>query len=68
MSRSSSGSISANAKRVVAQARDLAAGETLVLLQPQLLVTLGRWDVLGDIDVLRLDRDPSGALHVLFAE
>jgi hypothetical protein len=68
MSRSSSGSISANAKRVVAQARDLAAGETLVLLQPQLLVTLGRWDVLGDIDVLRLARDPSGALHVLIAE
>ena len=55
-------------ERVVAHTRDLAAGETLVLFQPRLLVALGSWDVRGDIDVLRLSRDPSGALHVLIAD
>ena len=52
----------------MAQARDLAAGETLVLFQPRLLVALGSWDVRGDIDILRLARDPSGALHILIAD
>jgi hypothetical protein len=55
-------------ERVVSHARDLAAGETLVLFQPRLLVTLGRWDVRGDIDVLRLARDASGALQILIAD
>src|SRR5215216_3386965 len=54
--------------RVVALTRDLGAGETLVLFQPRLLVALGSWDVRGDIDVLRLARDPSGALQVLVAD
>ncbi len=54
--------------RVVAHTRALAAGETLVLFQPRLLVTLGLWDVRGDIDVLRLSRDPSGSLHILIAD
>ena len=55
-------------ERVVAETRGLAAGETLVLFQPRLLVALGSWDVRGDIDVLRLARDPSGALQVLIAD
>src|SRR3712207_4264331 len=55
-------------ERVVAHARELAAGETLVLFQPRLLVTLGRWDVRGDIDLLRLARDPVGSLHGLIAD
>ncbi len=55
-------------ERVVAQARDLAAGETLVLFQPRLLVALGSWDVRGDIDILRLARDASGALQILIAD
>ena len=55
-------------ERVVAEVRALAAGETLVLFQPRLLVGLGSWDVRGDIDILRLARDPSGALHVLIAD
>src|SRR5688572_5067444 len=55
-------------ERVVAETRALAAGETLVLFQPRLLVALGIWDVRGDIDVLRLARDPSGALHILIAD
>ena len=52
----------------MALARDLAAGETLVLFQPRLLVALGSWDVRGDIDVLRLARDASGALQILIAD
>src|SRR5215217_4834655 len=32
-------------ERVVAHARDLAAGQTVVLFQPRLLVSLGSWDV-----------------------
>ena len=55
-------------ERVVAETRALAAGETLVLFQPRLLVALGIWDVRGDIDILRLARDPSGALHILIAD
>src|SRR3954471_4294704 len=54
--------------RVVALARDLPAGETLVIFQPRLLVGLGIWDVRGDIDVLRLARDASGALQILIAD
>ena len=45
-----------------------AAGETLVLFQPRLLVALGSWDVRGDVDILRLARDPSGALQILIAD
>jgi hypothetical protein len=55
-------------ERVVAHARELAPGETLVLFQPRLLVTLDGWDVRGDVDVLRLSSDASGALHVLIAD
>src|SRR5215218_1107479 len=55
-------------ERVVAETRALAAGETLVLFQPRLLVALGSWDVRGDVDVLRLARDPSGTLHILIAD
>ncbi len=55
-------------ERVVSEARTLAAGETVVLFQPRLLVALGMWDVRGDIDILRLARDASGALQILIAD
>src|SRR5215212_2462356 len=64
----SPGSRPTDNERVVAHARDLDPGETLVLFQPRLLVALGSWDVRGDIDILRLARDPSGALHILIAD
>ena len=54
-------------ERVVALVRELGAGETLILFQPRLLVSLGSWDVRVHIDALRLARDPSGAFHVLIA-
>src|ERR671921_793695 len=55
-------------ERVVALTRELPAGETLVLFQPRLRVSLGPWDVRGDIDILRLSRDPSGTLQILIAD
>jgi hypothetical protein len=53
---------------VVRLARELAPGDTLVLAQPRLFVTLGRWRMRGDIDLLRLERDAVGALHLLIAD
>ncbi len=53
---------------VVALTRDLDPGKILVVFQPRLRVALGIWDVRGDIDVLRLSRDPSGALRILIAD
>src|SRR5215211_9503973 len=63
-----SGSRPTDNERVVALARDLDLRETLVLFQPRLLVALGSWDVRGDVDILRLARDASGALHILIAD
>ncbi|HET7197118.1 MAG TPA: PD-(D/E)XK nuclease family protein, partial [Burkholderiales bacterium] len=53
---------------VVRLARELAPGNVLVLAQPRLFVTLGRWRMRGDIDLLRLERDAAGALHLLIAD
>lgn len=53
---------------VVETVRALAAGETRVLFQPRLAVGLGDWQVTGDIDILRLDRDAAGELCVLIAD
>gem|GEM_PF-347170 len=58
----------ADNERVVAVIRDLPPGQTLVVLQPRLEVRLGAWLIRGDVDVLRLERDASGALHVLIAD
>ena len=54
--------------RVIGLARDLAAGEVLVLLQPRLQVSLGGWRMTGDADVLRLERDGDGCLRVLIVD
>jgi len=53
---------------VVALARALAPGETLVLFQPRLLAGLDDWLVRGDVDILRLERDDAGTLRVLIAD
>ncbi len=53
---------------VVALARDLLPGATLFLFQPRLRVTIGDWQLRGDVDILRLQRDAGGALHVLIAD
>ena len=50
----------------VAQA--LRIGETLTLFQPRLRVALDDWDMTGDADIVRFERDESGLLDVLVVD
>jgi hypothetical protein len=54
--------------RVVEAARALTPGEVLVLFQARLQVALAGWRLRGDVDILRLERDGDGVLHVLIAD
>ncbi len=58
----------ADNERVVAFARDLPPGETLVLFQPRLHVAVGGWKIRGDVDLLFLERDGNGDLRALIAD
>ena len=49
-------------------ARALPPGGVVVLFQPRLQVELDGWRLRGDVDILRLERDADGALHVLIAD
>jgi hypothetical protein len=53
---------------VVKAAARLSSGETLCLLQPRLKIDLDDWIVTGDVDVLRLRRDPEGRLSAFIAD
>ena len=53
---------------IVRLARDLPPGSTLVLFQPRLEGELEGWLIRGDADIIRLERDESGALHVLITD
>jgi hypothetical protein len=55
-------------ERVVAYALELAAGDTLVLFQPRLVGRVNGWLIRGDADIVRLERDPDGGLHVLIVD
>src|SRR5918912_4028996 len=57
-----------NNARVVELAQALPPGEKLFLFQPRLAVELGRWSVRGDVDILRMERDGHGQLHLLIAD
>ncbi|MGH2391239.1 MAG: PD-(D/E)XK nuclease family protein, partial [Chloroflexota bacterium] len=54
--------------RVVDRARGLAAGDVLLIFQPRLEVAVAGWQLRGDLDILRLERDAKGALHILIAD
>ncbi|MDQ3855091.1 MAG: DNA helicase, partial [Chloroflexota bacterium] len=54
--------------RVLESIQTLPAGETLVLLQPRLQVDVNGWCIRGDMDILRLERNPEGRLQVLIAD
>ena len=58
----------ANTADVLAQARGLNPGETVLLFQTRLEVTLGDWLLRGDVDLIKLSRSADGALHVLIAD
>jgi hypothetical protein len=53
---------------VLLLARVLEGGHALVLFQPRLEVELGGWRIRGDVDLLRLERDRDGGLHLLIAD
>ena len=53
---------------VVELAATLPAGETTVILQPRVEAVVGQWSLRGDLDLLRLERDAGGLLHILIAD
>ncbi|MBA3450187.1 MAG: PD-(D/E)XK nuclease family protein, partial [Chloroflexia bacterium] len=53
---------------VINAARDMAAGQTLILFQPRLRVSLAGWDFTGDADIVRLERNSAGVLRVMVAD
>ncbi len=57
-----------NNAEVVAEARKLTPGQSVLLLQPRLEAELGGWRLRGDVDLLRLERSPDGTLHVLVGD
>lgn len=54
--------------RILAAARALQPGQVRVFLQTHVEACLGGWDVSGDMDALRLERDRAGALHALIVD
>ncbi len=57
-----------NNAAVTDEAAALPAGGVRVLLQPRLSVALAGWQVRGDVDILRMERDADGALHILIVD
>lgn len=53
---------------VIAAAQSLAPGETTILFQARLRVNVAGWDMTGDADILRFERDETGMLGVLVAD
>jgi PD-(D/E)XK nuclease superfamily len=53
---------------VVEQAQALPPCAVLFLFQPRLQVTIGDWRLRGDVDILRMERDAAGDLHVLITD
>jgi hypothetical protein len=48
--------------------RELPAGQTMMLFQPRLRVTVDGWDITGDADIVRCERDGGGALKILVVD
>ena len=53
---------------VIARARALGPEAVEFLFQPRLEVDLDGWAVRGDVDIIRLERDTAGELHVIIAD
>ena len=53
---------------VIDHASGLQPGETLLLFQPRLQAHIGDWPFVGDVDILRLDRDSDGDLSALIVD
>jgi hypothetical protein len=57
-----------NNQEVMDEARKLRPGEALLLFQPRLNVELEGWLLRGDLDLVRLERQPDGTLLVLIGD
>ncbi len=66
--QAASGARPDNDADIVSEAAALPAGSVRVLLQPRLAVALAGWQVRGDVDILRLERDADGALRILIVD
>jgi hypothetical protein len=58
----------ANNQEVVREARTLQPGQSVLLFQPRLHVELAGWQLRGDLDLVRLQRQAEGALLVLIGD
>src|SRR4029077_4361635 len=57
-----------NNAEVVAEARKLGPGQSVLLFQPRLEAELHGWRFRGDVDLLRLERPTDGILHILIGD
>lgn len=57
-----------NNVEVVAEARSLPPGESMLLFQPRLEAEVDGWRLRGDVDLIRLERTATGTLNVLIAD
>ncbi len=58
----------ANNSEVVAEAKKLAPGQSVLLFQPRLEAELHGWLLRGDVDLLRLERSTDGTLSALIGD
>ena len=54
----------ANNAEVVAEARKLPPGQTVILFQPRLEAEIAGWKLRGDVDLVRLERTPDNAARL----
>ena len=57
-----------NNQEVVSEARKLKPGNVVLLFQPRLKTDLRGWRLRGDLDLVRLERQKDGTLHVMIGD
>jgi hypothetical protein len=55
-------------EHVISLARALQSGRHMFIFQVRIVALIEDWLMRGDIDILRLERDPDGNLHLLIAD
>ena len=55
-------------EHIVSLVRGLAPGHTIFLFQVRLVALVDNWLMRGDMDILRMERDPDGHLQLLIAD
>jgi hypothetical protein len=57
-----------DSSKVVELARELLPGNVVVLFQSRLRVEIAGWQINGDVDIIRLERDRHGRLSILIVD